>query len=62
MKDIILYTIPRSLASLQGVLQQAFGMMRCYPVFAELGPDSGSTLPSRDMFKMMYGTLQKRAH
>ncbi|MBA2939262.1 single-stranded-DNA-specific exonuclease RecJ [Paenibacillus sp. CGMCC 1.16610] len=59
MKDIILYTIPRSLVSLQGVLQQALGMMRCYPVFAELGPDSGSTLPSREMFKMMYGTLQK---
>ncbi|WP_261304861.1 single-stranded-DNA-specific exonuclease RecJ [Paenibacillus andongensis] len=59
MQDIILYTIPRSVASLQSVLQQASGMMRCYPVFAELGPDSGSTLPSRDMFKMLYGTLQK---
>lgn len=59
MQDIILYTIPRSVASLQSVLHQASGMMRCYPVFAELGPDSGSTLPSRDMFKMLYGTLQK---
>ncbi|NOV04115.1 single-stranded-DNA-specific exonuclease RecJ [Paenibacillus planticolens] len=59
MKDIILYTIPRSIAGLQSVLQQAAGMMRCYPVFADLGPDSGSTLPSREMFKMMYGTLQK---
>lgn len=59
MQDIILYTIPRSVASLQSVLHQATGMMRCYPVFAELGPDSGSTLPSRDMFKMLYGTLQK---
>ncbi|MDQ0920079.1 single-stranded-DNA-specific exonuclease RecJ [Paenibacillus sp. V4I5] len=59
MQDIILYTIPRSVASLQSVLHQACGMMRCYPVFAELGPDSGSTLPSRDMFKMLYGTLQK---
>ncbi|NRF91395.1 single-stranded-DNA-specific exonuclease RecJ [Paenibacillus frigoriresistens] len=59
MQDIILYTIPRSVASLQSVIHQASGMMRCYPVFAELGPDSGSTLPSRDMFKMLYGTLQK---
>jgi single-stranded-DNA-specific exonuclease len=59
MQDIILYTIPRSVASLQSVLHQASGMMRCYPVFAELGPDSGSTLPSREMFKMLYGTLQK---
>ncbi|KRF18530.1 single-stranded-DNA-specific exonuclease RecJ [Paenibacillus sp. Soil787] len=59
MQDIVLYTIPRSVASLQSVLHQASGMMRCYPVFAELGPDSGSTLPSRDMFKMLYGTLQK---
>ncbi|GFZ85871.1 single-stranded-DNA-specific exonuclease RecJ [Paenibacillus marchantiophytorum] len=59
MQDIILYTIPRSIASLQSVLEQASGMMRCYPVFAELGPDSGSTMPSREMFKMLYGTLQK---
>jgi single-stranded-DNA-specific exonuclease len=59
MQDVILYTIPRSLASLQSVLYQASGMMRCYPVFSELGPDSGSTLPTRDMFKMLYGTLQK---
>ncbi|MDD9269823.1 single-stranded-DNA-specific exonuclease RecJ [Paenibacillus sp. GCM10023248] len=59
MQDVVLYTLPRSLASLQSVLRQAESMMRCYPVFAELGPDSGSTLPSRDMFKMMYGTLQK---
>ncbi|MEC0225610.1 single-stranded-DNA-specific exonuclease RecJ [Paenibacillus alba] len=59
MQDIILYTIPRRVASLQSVLHQARGMMRCYPVFTELGPDSGSTLPSRDMFKMLYGTLQK---
>lgn len=59
MQDIILYTIPRSIASLQSVIHQAAGMMRCYPVFAELGPDSGSTMPSREMFKMMYGTLQK---
>ena len=51
--------LPRRIESLKGVLQQATGMMRCYPVFAELGQDSGNTLPSRDMFKMLYGTLQK---
>lgn len=62
MRDVVLYTLPRSLANLQSVVRQAEGMMRCYPVFAELGPDSGSTLPSRDMFKMMYGTLQKEGH
>ncbi|OCT14968.1 single-stranded-DNA-specific exonuclease RecJ [Paenibacillus pectinilyticus] len=59
LADVILYTLPRSIASLEAVLQQAKGMMRCYPVFAELGQDSGSTLPSRDMFKMFYGSLQK---
>jgi single-stranded-DNA-specific exonuclease len=59
LQDVILYTLPRRIDSLKSVLQQATGMMRCYPVFAELGQDSGNTLPSRDMFKMLYGTLQK---
>ncbi|TXK79308.1 single-stranded-DNA-specific exonuclease RecJ [Paenibacillus sp. N3.4] len=59
VQDIIFYTIPRSLASLQSLLQQAKGMMRCYAVFAELRPNTGSTLPSREMFKTIYATLQK---
>ena len=36
LQDVILYTLPRRIDSLKGVLQQATGMMRCYPVFAEL--------------------------
>lgn len=59
VQDVILYTLPRSLISLESVLGLATGMKRCYPVFAELGQDRGSTLPSREMFKMLYANLQK---
>ncbi|WNR45882.1 single-stranded-DNA-specific exonuclease RecJ [Paenibacillus roseipurpureus] len=59
IQDLILYTLPRQLDSLRAVLRQATGMMRCYPVFAELGQDLGNTLPSREMFKMIYAILQK---
>ncbi|MBD0381732.1 single-stranded-DNA-specific exonuclease RecJ [Paenibacillus sedimenti] len=59
MQDVVLYTAPRSIQSLQSLLQQARGMMRCYAVFAELESNSSVAMPSRDMFKLLYGTLQK---
>lgn len=59
MTDIVLYTVPRSLSGLQRVLTLAEGMMRCYTVFTDLGAGSDTTMPSRDMFKLLYGTLQK---
>ncbi|MFC5447217.1 single-stranded-DNA-specific exonuclease RecJ [Paenibacillus aestuarii] len=59
MTDIVLYTVPRNLAALQCILRLAAGMMRCYTVFTDLGTGSDTTMPSRDMFKLLYGTLQK---
>ncbi|MFD0694068.1 single-stranded-DNA-specific exonuclease RecJ [Paenibacillus sp. GCM10027628] len=59
LQDVILYSAPRSVHGLQSLLLQARGMMRCYAVFAELGSASDVTMPSRDMFKLLYGTLQK---
>ncbi|NEW04535.1 single-stranded-DNA-specific exonuclease RecJ [Paenibacillus sp. SYP-B3998] len=59
MQDIVLYTIPRNAEDLRNILQQARGIMRCYAIFAEFGTNSGSTMPTRDMFKLLYGTLQK---
>jgi single-stranded-DNA-specific exonuclease len=58
--DMVLYTAPRSFSSLQSVLRQASGLMRCYAVFAEAGGESGGAIPSRDMFKQMYSLLMQQ--
>ncbi|RTE08270.1 single-stranded-DNA-specific exonuclease RecJ [Paenibacillus whitsoniae] len=60
-QDVVFYTMPGSIADLTNVIQQAAGMLRCYAVFAELGGGSGSTMPSREMFKMLYAFLQREA-
>jgi single-stranded-DNA-specific exonuclease len=58
--DMVLYTAPRSFSSLQSVLRQASGLMRCYAVFAEARGESGGAIPSRDMFKQMYSLLMQQ--
>jgi single-stranded-DNA-specific exonuclease len=60
MRDVILYSIPRRIQDLRQVLIQASSVERWYALFKELGYDSGGGMPSREMFKLMYATLQQQ--
>ncbi|MBP1996757.1 single-stranded-DNA-specific exonuclease RecJ [Paenibacillus eucommiae] len=55
--DLVLYTAPGSVQDLQLILGKAAAIRRCYAIFAERKKESGGAIPSRDMFKLMYGTL-----
>ncbi|UJF31967.1 single-stranded-DNA-specific exonuclease RecJ [Paenibacillus hexagrammi] len=59
MQDIVLYSVPGSLNDLKELLSQCNSMMRCFAVFTELRQMHQGAMPTRDMFKLMYGTLQK---
>jgi len=60
LADVVLYSAPGSVPELRRVVGAACSMARCYAVFAELRPLAGGAMPSRDTFKLVYGTLLKQ--
>ncbi|MCR8634088.1 single-stranded-DNA-specific exonuclease RecJ [Paenibacillus radicis (ex Xue et al. 2023)] len=57
--DLILYDLPEDLPQLAGALLMAQNVQRVYAVF-EGGDRNTGTLPSRDMFKTVYGAVQQQ--
>ncbi|MCD1258250.1 single-stranded-DNA-specific exonuclease RecJ [Paenibacillus athensensis] len=60
LPDVVLYSAPGSVEQLRSVVRAARSMARCYAVFAELRPMAAGAMPSRDTFKLVYGTLLKQ--
>lgn len=59
--DMILFDLPSDLSSLGAALSSAVGMERVYAIFYQGGTVYEGALPSRDMFKTVYGAVQQQA-
>jgi single-stranded-DNA-specific exonuclease len=59
-RDIIYYYLPSSLKSLQISLSQASGVERIYTLFHDSDPAQNTSIPSRELFKSVYGTIQQK--
>lgn len=59
--DMILFDLPSDLSSLGTALSSAVGMERVYAIFYQGGTVYEGALPSRDMFKTVYGAVQQQA-
>jgi single-stranded-DNA-specific exonuclease len=59
--DMILFDLPSELSSLGAALSSAVGMERVYAIFYQGGTVYEGALPSRDMFKTVYGAVQQQA-
>jgi len=57
--DWILYDLPPSLSELESAVAQAVKVQRWYAVFSS-GDKKESSLPTRDMFKKVYGAVQQQ--
>ncbi|NOU96061.1 single-stranded-DNA-specific exonuclease RecJ [Paenibacillus sp. LMG 31456] len=57
--DLILYDLPEDLPQLAGAVSMAQSVQRVYAIFEGGGRNTG-TLPSRDMFKTVYGAVQQQ--
>lgn len=60
MTDLILFDMPKRIEQLRRSLAAAGQAERIFAVFRDPEPDAVSTLPSRDMFKQVYGVIQRQ--
>jgi single-stranded-DNA-specific exonuclease len=60
MTDLILFDMPKRIEQLRRSLAAAEQAERIFAVFRDPEPDAVSTLPSRDMFKQVYGVIQRQ--
>ncbi|SFK69005.1 single-stranded-DNA-specific exonuclease [Paenibacillus sp. 1_12] len=59
--DLILFDLPSDLSGLSAAVSSAVGMERIYAIFYQGGTVYEGALPSRDMFKTVYGAVQQQA-
>ncbi|MBO9609017.1 MAG: single-stranded-DNA-specific exonuclease RecJ [Paenibacillaceae bacterium] len=57
VKDLLVLTLPQRMEQLQAALRQATGAQRVYALLADAEPAAAGVIPSRDSFKLVYGTL-----
>ncbi|OXM86818.1 single-stranded-DNA-specific exonuclease RecJ [Paenibacillus rigui] len=58
--DLVLYDLPPTLAALKQAVEQASQVQRWYALFGSHSGGNESSLPSRDMFKKVYGAVQQQ--
>ncbi|WP_409341617.1 single-stranded-DNA-specific exonuclease RecJ [Paenibacillus sp. MBLB4367] len=61
LTDLILFDMPLRMEQLRSALAAAEGAERIFAIFRDPEPDAASTLPSRDMFKQVYGVIQRQS-
>jgi single-stranded-DNA-specific exonuclease len=59
-KDIIYYFLPASLMPLRLSLSLMTEVERIYTLFHDSDPTQNTAIPSRDLFKSVYGTIQQK--
>ncbi|MEV2728312.1 single-stranded-DNA-specific exonuclease RecJ [Paenibacillus larvae] len=60
MADIVLYSLPTTLGAVEQVLAQAECLERCYAMFKDERSSAETGMPSRDQFKLVYGSVLKQ--
>lgn len=57
VKDLLVLSLPQRMEQLHAALRQATGAQRLYALLSDAEPAAAGVIPSRDSFKLVYGTL-----